>query len=330
MDVDAIVIGAGIAGLLAARALGDAHLNVLVLEKSRGLGGRAATRRFDTPQGPIAADHGAQYFTARDPRFQRAVEALIAAGVAEVWTDHLATLTGDGIEPGAPSHPRYAPTTGMNTLGKHFAAGLQVSRDATVTSVATHEGGYRVAGADFTHTARTVLITAPVPQGLALLQGAMAVPEPLRSVAYHPCWTVMIHAPHATPPVWRGLRAPQHDAISWIAHDGSKRSERSGTTLVIQASSAWSARHMDDPADVVTRALVEAATDLTDLDTRDALTATHRWRYAQVAQAHPERYAMIRPGLAFAGDAFGGADAGRIESAFLSGLSAAAALLESR
>ena len=49
------IIGAGLAGLSAARALTAAGHTPVVFEKSRGLGGRLATRR--TEFGPI--DHGA-------------------------------------------------------------------------------------------------------------------------------------------------------------------------------------------------------------------------------------------------------------------------------
>ena len=60
-----IVIGAGIAGLLAARTLQEHGLRVTVLDKGRGVGGRMATRRI----GSAVFDHGAQFFTARDPQF---------------------------------------------------------------------------------------------------------------------------------------------------------------------------------------------------------------------------------------------------------------------
>lgn len=69
------VVGAGIAGLTASRALRDHGLSVTVFEKSRGPSGRMSTRRVDG--GRVQFDHGAQYFTARDPAFRRQVEGWV-------------------------------------------------------------------------------------------------------------------------------------------------------------------------------------------------------------------------------------------------------------
>ena len=60
------IVGAGVAGLACARALADAGLHVQIFEKSRGVSGRMSTRRGELGQ----CDHGAQYFTARDPAFR--------------------------------------------------------------------------------------------------------------------------------------------------------------------------------------------------------------------------------------------------------------------
>ena len=62
---DVLVIGAGMAGLIAAAELQRAGRRVLVLDKGRGVGGRLASRRI----GEASFDHGAQFITARTPRF---------------------------------------------------------------------------------------------------------------------------------------------------------------------------------------------------------------------------------------------------------------------
>ncbi len=62
-----LVIGAGLTGLTAARALQARGINAAVFDKGRGVGGRLATRWNDTPEGSRAFyDHGAQFFTVRE------------------------------------------------------------------------------------------------------------------------------------------------------------------------------------------------------------------------------------------------------------------------
>ncbi len=75
------VIGGGMAGLAAARRLVGAGCEVRLVDKSRGVGGRMATRRAEGHQ----FDHGAQFFTARGDGFSREVEALVAAGGVAGW-----------------------------------------------------------------------------------------------------------------------------------------------------------------------------------------------------------------------------------------------------
>ena len=64
------IVGAGLAGLACARVLFGAQHAVTVLEKSRGVGGRIATRRV----GRLAFDHGAQYLMVRDAGFRDYME----------------------------------------------------------------------------------------------------------------------------------------------------------------------------------------------------------------------------------------------------------------
>ncbi len=71
MSLNIAIIGAGVAGVSAANVLKARGYNVTIFEKSRGYGGRCATKRWD---GHVV-DHGAQYFTIRDARFRAAVQA---------------------------------------------------------------------------------------------------------------------------------------------------------------------------------------------------------------------------------------------------------------
>lgn len=76
MNTPIAIIGSGMAGLSAAHALAAAGLNVQLFDKSRGSGGRMASKRSDAG----SLDLGAQYFTARDRRFVEVVQQWQARG----------------------------------------------------------------------------------------------------------------------------------------------------------------------------------------------------------------------------------------------------------
>ena len=89
------VVGAGIAGLSCATALQAAGHTVQVFDKSRSVSGRMSTRR-DAGEG-WQCDHGAQYFTARDPAFAAEVARWQQAGVAALWIPRIAVLNDPGL-----------------------------------------------------------------------------------------------------------------------------------------------------------------------------------------------------------------------------------------
>ena len=70
VETDILVVGAGLAGLMAAQTLQHQGRRVVVVDKGHSVGGRLATRRI----GPGRADYGAQFFTIRSPEFQTLAE----------------------------------------------------------------------------------------------------------------------------------------------------------------------------------------------------------------------------------------------------------------
>ena len=329
--LDVAIVGAGVAGLTAAAALRERGFDVLVLEKSRGLGGRSATRR----RGDLRIDHGAQFFTARDPRFQARVDGWLATGDVAVWTRGMHVWNPDAgwTEPGPDGHPRYAPPAGMSTLGRLLGAGASVQREATVARVTRLDHGWRLALADgSTVDACAVLLTAPAPQARALLEEAPLAPgaaEVLGAIEFEPVFAVLAGYEDVAPPPWPGVRIEGHPDLAWLAHDGSRRGPAGGagpTVLVAHATPAFTRAHLDAPHDEVAVALLRAATALVAWADRPSWRDVHRWRYARPVATRPEPYLAAAPGLMVAGDAFG---SDRVEGAFLSGLEAAEALATS-
>jgi len=322
--LDVAILGAGISGLRAAVELGSTGLKATVFEKSRGLGGRAATRRWNG----LPVDHGAQFFTARSPEFRQQVAQWTEQGICHEWTRgfHLYE-SGNLLAPDDDGHPRCACREGMSTLGRALAAegNIEVERQAKVVSIRADQGLCALVCEDGrTFEARALVVTCPPPQGAALL--AEAAPEAadfLRSVEMDPCLALAAAFPRREF-AWHGIQSDDA-AVSWIGHDTSKRADlhEGKTVVVIHASPVFSRENYGASEDDVVRKLLSRAGEMagTNLSSPEECFL-QRWRYAQPVAALNEDRAPIfgEPApLVLAGECFAG---GKIEGAWLSGRAA--------
>ncbi len=320
-----LVVGAGMSGLLAARELQDTGWRVTVLDKGRGVGGRMATRRV----GGGTFDHGAQFFTVREERFRELVEGWIESGVVEEWSRGFADSGGQRNEDG---HPRYKGSEGMTCIPKHLASGLDVKTGERVVKMNRRERGWEVATEDARYDAEALILTAPVPQSLALAEsGDYKLPEQVRrqleEVSYDPCVALMAVMRESSLVPEPGGMQIKGEPLDWIG-DNQPKGISDAPALTIHAGPGWSREHYDTPDDEVTKMLLDLAGEHLgqDLASEVIETSVARWRYSWVTNPHPEPYLLASedPPLLFCGDAFGKP---KVEGASLSGLSAADRLL---
>ena len=334
-----IVVGAGIAGCLAAAELRSGGHDVVVLDKGLAPGGRLAARTI----GPATFDVGAQFLTAKSPAFTALVDAWAAEGVVRTWfhgsPDH-------GAPPDPNGHPRLRGTPTMRRIVEHLASDLDVRLGTIVGAVTPHRGRWRVhvvprpAGSSShpswppstadqrTLEADAVLLTSPLPQARTLLEAggtrlAPEVTERLQAATYDPCLTAL-----AVPAEPTGL--PPHGAlrldggpVAWISDH--LRSGASATPAVtVHAEAGYSRDRFAAPGDTVAAELMSAARSL--LGTDAEVVHLHRWRFATpTAQLGDEPLFDRVAGapIAMAGDALEG---GRVEGAAVSGLETAAVM----
>jgi photolyase PhrII len=316
------VVGAGLAGLTAARTLADHGHEVAVFDKGRGPGGRLSTRRTDL--GPF--DHGAQYFTARDRTFRRHVESWVHDGVAARWEGRVVRISGGGTEP-SPGE-RFVGTPGMSALARHMAADLPDVRTGTrIDRIAGAPGAWTLGVEDGTEAGPfdAVLVCVPPAQATPLLDG---VAPDLAAVAagarMAPCWAVMATLARPADPGFDAAFVAD-GPLSWIARDASKPGRPAGERWVLHASPAWSEAHLEQAPDAVAPALVAAFAGLVGGGGETVAVSAHRWRYALPVPAL-EIGAAYDPalGLGLGGDWCAGA---RVEGAFLSGAALAGRVL---
>ena len=312
------VVGAGISGLAAARTLADQGFEVQVFERARGVGGRAAHRR--THDG--AFDHGAQYFTVRDPRFQRYVQVWQSTGIVERWRGRLVSIGADGaVAPLESAENRYVGVPGMTAVAKHLARDLDVIHQQAVTGLAVSGASWRLSteALDGHGPFDAILLAMPPEQAsrLSVPHGRMPVLDQYASL---PCWCAMVAFDEPLPLDFDG--AFIDGDVAWAARDSTKPGRPPGERWVIHAGPTWSATRLEDSPDAVAWDLLQRFFRAVDIETRLPVhLAGHRWSFARSATpAGEECLWRADSRIACCGDWCLG---GRIEGAYLSGVAAA-------
>lgn len=306
MDYNTVVVGAGIAGLSLARVLRDAGARLTVFEKSRGVGGRLATKRV----GEAVFDQGAQYFTAREPAFVEQVQAWRAAGVVEPWP---------GGDPA-----RYIGRPSMTAVAKALAEGVDIKREHKVTAVGRCGDHWCVDVEDHGCVrAERLLLTAPVPQTLAMLAaGDYELPAEiatgLAAVRYDPCLALLVTLAGRSRLPAGGLRC-ETGVIRWAADNQVKGVSPNSTAVTLHLSAEFSTTHYGRTETEILELVRSEAEALTGAPIAGA--TLHRWKFSHVSVGYPADCLWLPDAcLGFAGDAFGGA---RVEGAAMSGLALA-------
>jgi predicted NAD/FAD-dependent oxidoreductase len=314
--IDILIVGAGMAGLAAASELKQTGCKVLVIDKGRGAGGRLASRRI----GGATFDHGAQFMTARDPRFAAAIDRWQKNGVVEEWFGSSDERFG--------SPPRWRGKPTMKAVARHLARNVEVLLEKRIVLLRRDPAGW-VAQLETGETFRAgaVLLTPPVPQSLAILGagGSTLPPEKearLDAIEYERCIAVLavLDGPARIPPP--GGLAPTEGPISWIA-DNQRKGVSAAPAVTIHATAAFSLEHWDRDRKDCGRELLQAA----EVWLGSAVTEfqVHGWRYSKPVRVEESPCLILSesPPLVLAGDAFAGP---RVEGAALSGWAAADAL----
>lgn len=284
--VDVAIVGAGVAGLVCARDLMAAGLRVLVLEKSRGVGGRCATRR-EMGQ-PV--DLGLAYYHADDDELLAELAAVPAARL-DGWP-HRVTGSGPPCHPAAfrPGQRRLAYAEGVNAFPRHLARDVPIRLGTRVTHLRAGPRGVVLDIEDGApQRARDVVLTLPAPQAQLLLpseegRSLRAVHALLESVRTYPCITLVLgYDPAAGVPDFDVHHPDDASILQTIVHDSAKRQDPTYRVLVAQARAGWSRQHLEDGPDRWRAALTAATAELVGAWIHDvAWSDAHRWRFAKV------------------------------------------------
>lgn len=346
---DVAIIGAGLSGLICARELQKIGQRVCILDKSRGLGGRIATRRAHE----VRIDHGLRYWQST-PVLDPLTKELAAANVLKPWpVSAYEILQREVITPVVidEKRPLYAAPEGMSAVGKYLAKDFTQGQDLLLEhraiAIDPVEGGWQVECENGQKvTAKKCAIAIPAPQAAHLLKtyAADSLTDPdaaitqavqsLKAVDYWPSLTVMAgyaeersnDMGELNPKGWM-VTDKAGTSTEWIGLDSSKRTNPKRPVIVIHSQGTFAQRYIDagdlqPAASVLLRA---SARKFSAWMAQPEWFQIHRWRYAYVNVGYVKAVLEIEPSLICGGDWCVGSEqpAKNIEAAYLSGLAMA-------
>lgn len=311
------VVGSGLAGLTTAIRLAEREIEVTVFEKSRGPGGRLASKRV--PGG--SADVGAQYFTVRNPDFHKFLDQYAGEQSYSEWHGRLGYQTEEGRWQAFPEEPRYVGTPRMTAVSRSLSKHVDVTTETRIQSIEQNEDRLcRLFDTEGNEHGPydAVVITAPPAQARDILLAstsselALELDEPVRHV--QPCWAVAAHFTKPPMEQFDGMRVSS-DILSWVANNSSKPGrEDEGQWWVLHATSAWSQQNEETDSEQVIQRMLSAFKAETGASGEPDEVVAHRWLYAKSSDnAAPGCLWFADERIGLAGDWLSG---GRVEGAF--------------
>lgn len=276
------IIGAGIAGLTLARALATPGNTVHVFEKSRGLGGRLATRRCSWGQ----LDLGAQYFTARSNSFQAVTREWLDAGVVQPWAMQPYVIGAQGLQHSPDAQVRYVGVPAMNSVSHYMAEGVEVKRNhriATLQRDRQHwtlecDTGEKYPGYDW------VVSTLPVEQAVPLLADCSDIVATLPKAMHRPCWAVGLATRGQVAADNQGIFGDEQ--VAWVSRQSAKPGREAGKdhedSWMLHFAPQWSAENADTTPSVVVETAASWLAATLDTPLEVVHHVAHYWRYASV------------------------------------------------
>lgn len=318
------IIGAGISGLTVANILKD-DAKVTVFEKSRGVGGRIATRRAE----PFYFDHGAQFFKARTEAFQSFIRPMLDQGIIQIWNARFAEFKQNKLVNKIilDNDHHYVGVPGMNAIAKYLAKDIDVRVNTKITTIQNREKwhlinelGKCIGIFDW------VISTAPAQQTADLMPESFNHHSYTTSAKMVGCYSLMLGF-HQPLPLDFDMALIREADIGWISVNRSKPGRSDFFSIIVHSTNKWAELHSNDDREKVMEYLCHETSRIIGHNVNVAAHKDlHHWRYANINKQSIQRILVDKhQKLAACGD---WCIQGSVESAFINSLTVANSILK--
>jgi predicted NAD/FAD-dependent oxidoreductase len=309
------IIGAGMSGLIVAKKLSKLN-EVTIFDKSRGIGGRMATRRV----GDYNFDHGAQFFTAKSNEFKDFLIKAKDEKVIEGWNCDFVEIVKNKITNKRKFNAHFVAKPQMNNLCKYIGKDLNILLSKQITSINFDNKKWSLKtleeesfnGFDY------LILAIPSHQAIKLSPKNFKYFDIISSIKMSGCFTLMLGFKENLELGFDAALVKESN-ISWISVNSSKPGRTGGFALVANSSNKWADKNIEEDLENIKEKMTTCLKETIDFDLNNIdYQNIHRWRYAN-ASLRKGNKSLFDPNLnlGICGDWL---ISGRVENAFLSGL----------
>ncbi|MGR8950063.1 MAG: NAD(P)/FAD-dependent oxidoreductase [Gammaproteobacteria bacterium] len=269
------VIGAGVAGVVAARTLRKHNLPVNVFDKGRNIGGRCSTRDSE-----YTFNHGAPFFTVTDKRFSAQIADMERLGLVKPWQGRFIDVSMKGSET-QQTTLRYVGVPDMRSIVESLGDGIDILKSCEIKNMRKCAHGWRLVNSDGSEVGdyTAVILAMPPEQARRLLPSKSAIFPTLSAFTSEPCWALMVAFDKPLPVDFDARRA-QGETIETLVKQEPQRSN-GAECWMIHSSAAWAKARLKADADTIARDLLaELETSVGQKISAPIFTRAHRWRLA--------------------------------------------------
>ncbi len=269
------IVGAGLSGSLVASGLMRRGCDVTLFDKSRGTGGRLASARI----GGAAMDLGAPAFSTQQ-RSELLGLSPDLEPVLKLWRARKMSFSGQGEQE---IEPCYVPEGRSSSLTRHLVQGANLKASTRVGQVNAMPGNVWELLDDTGVSLGVydqVILAVPAPQAVPLLSARPALQARVEKIQLGSLWVTLLELNQAPEKLVNiDWLTGEHPVFSRLVKDASKPG-RSGERWVLQAREDWSVSHIDQTAEQVGAAMIDAFEQLCGETLSLQAQRTHRWLYA--------------------------------------------------
>jgi|TARA_B110001469_G_scaffold121765_1_gene131578 renalase len=294
LTAEVAIIGAGTAGCFIASLLDDAGIDCVIIEKSRGFGGRCSRRRIDSDH---AIDLGAPEFSlgkVTDPLLKQKIQAWTTAGYLTTWAKTVSRFDTH-IDP-YETRTSLCGSPSMSTWHHKLAGHIKILPQTRVQHLEKTDNHWQLFDASHQLVAVTnkVVITSPPEQAIDLLNAVgsfnYASTLPTESLPQYVCAIgftdqLTLHADdyeggHGT--LYRAVRESSKPNRSWP--------DSFQDVWLLHSTHEWAQAQCHADSGVAATQLAKSFCQHFGIEAEPHLLTSHYWRMARhkrVAQEYP-------------------------------------------